>query len=655
MWLAALLACTAPDKETGNPQVTADKLVILVLDGVRVAETFGDGVTVDGTPTEDLLPETRATLFPRAAWVTSGIQLGATSTIPGHCDLLSGRTVQHAHFTIRAHDGPADYIPEWPTLIQAFLAAGPGRRALITGDTAHTEGLVGTLHPAADGVADWEDFSDGALASEDDAVVIDELIDTLHADDPYDFILANLHAMDSRAHQDDEAGYLAGVRAADTGILRVWKALQQDPDYADRTLLVITSDHGRHALGGTSWYDHGDACAGCREVPILLVGPGVAPGVAVATPYALIDVAPTLAHLLGVPLPFAEGLVMGELLDGEAPPSRTGFVDPTGVASVELTDDPAARSRIVTDDGVVLSDPLAVEARGPVWSPESELLCWRELGAPVDGQQPWRPTCASRTDGRWVAVDHPGQGVDPWWRPALAQVGGTPWVAWGDNPTGGVAKDDGDPDPVRLARLVDGTWELAGAHLAGYFPTDPALVPVGDSAALLAFAASDSPAWGRYTRRARVYRVAWGDGDATFSAEQSWSLEAAGVTRQERVALRAEGDDVALAFLGYGAGATSLHVARSADGGATWTEPTPILTDYAILPHVAPVFDGRGRVWWAAVGEDATAWVCMQAADGTGRCDALGAAHIDRLAPTAEGVRLSVASRPGQWTLTDLD
>ncbi|MFN7145287.1 MAG: alkaline phosphatase family protein, partial [Myxococcota bacterium] len=650
MWLLALTACTAPAPVDSAPPAV-DKVVVLVLDGARVEDTFGEGTALDGSPTESILPGVREALLPKAARVVPAVTTGATSTAPGHCDLLAGRVVPHGHFTIRDDEGVGDYLPEWPTFLQAFLDADPDRRALVTGDTPHTEALVATHWPGADGVAEWENTAEGGLAEEDDAAVIARLIERLHGEDPPDFVLANLHAIDTHGHKEDEAAYLDGLRAADAWILRVWKALGQDPDYADRTLLVVTSDHGRHSVGDAIWSDHGDACTGCRQVPIVLFGPGVAEGANVATPWALVDLAPTLAHLLGVPLPFAEGLVMEDLLaDPGAPRDRTGLVEPDGGAAVELLPDPATRSRVLVD-GVGVSSTDALEARGPAHA--GRLTCWREIAGSGDPYWPWEARCVEQIDGALVPVAFAADGVDPWFRPALAEVGDTIWAAWGDNPSGGVAKDDGPPDPVRLARRVGDAWEPAGSTVTGFFPMTPALAATGTSSAIVAFAASDTPARGRYTRRIRLYRVEWADTGVTWSAETSWDLRDAGWGRQERPAVRASGESAAVAFLGYGGRDTAVLLSESADGGVTWSTPVTVPTEGRVLPTVAPVWDGLGRLWWTALSDTDEALACVYTAGAT-TCSSLGSPRVAGLGAAGDGVHVSIDTGVGAWEIVAL-
>jgi len=56
---------------------------------------------------------------------------------------------------------------------------------------------------------------------------------------------------------------------------------------------------------------HGD-----RHLLFLAVGPGFKENVATNRRRNLIDVAPTIGTILGFPVPYADGLVMAELLKG---------------------------------------------------------------------------------------------------------------------------------------------------------------------------------------------------------------------------------------------------------------------------------------------------------------------------------------------------
>jgi hypothetical protein len=105
--------------------------------------------------------------------------------------------------------------------------------------------------------------------------------DRLHFAATYDTLLAWL---------DGQIGRLLAVIRAD------------DPDLA-RTLVVVTSDHGEE-LGEDGRIDHGDALAdGVQHVPWIMTGAGVARGHTVSRFTEHVDVLPTVAATLGIPLP----------------------------------------------------------------------------------------------------------------------------------------------------------------------------------------------------------------------------------------------------------------------------------------------------------------------------------------------------------------
>jgi phosphopentomutase len=104
---------------------------------------------------------------------------------------------------------------------------------------------------------------------------------------------------DEWAHQRRYDLYLDAAWRNDRMIRRLWEAAQSMPEYANRTALVVTTDHGR---GDTTkdWTSHG------REVPvsdriwIAVMGPGVpALGVRSGVASTQSQVAATIAALLG--------------------------------------------------------------------------------------------------------------------------------------------------------------------------------------------------------------------------------------------------------------------------------------------------------------------------------------------------------------------
>jgi len=95
--------------------------------------------------------------------------------------------------------------------------------------------------------------------------------------------------------------YLAAVSFMDGQLGRVLDALDASGQ-ADRTIIVLWSDHGWHlgekgVTGKTTLWERS------TRVPLMFAGPGIAPGAKVTTPAELLDIYPTLAALCGLPIP----------------------------------------------------------------------------------------------------------------------------------------------------------------------------------------------------------------------------------------------------------------------------------------------------------------------------------------------------------------
>ncbi|MCA9574089.1 MAG: sulfatase-like hydrolase/transferase [Myxococcales bacterium] len=108
------------------------------------------------------------------------------------------------------------------------------------------------------------------------------------------------HLPDGRPHAGF-SGYDADVARTDAAIGVILQALL-DTGLAQRTAVVVTADHGE-ALGERGHRGHGlDVFEESVRVPLVLHVPGVAAR-DVRDVVGLVDVAPTLLSLLGVPIP----------------------------------------------------------------------------------------------------------------------------------------------------------------------------------------------------------------------------------------------------------------------------------------------------------------------------------------------------------------
>jgi arylsulfatase A-like enzyme len=93
-----------------------------------------------------------------------------------------------------------------------------------------------------------------------------------------------------------EALYDAGIRYVDDQLRRFWDRLT-DAGLTERTVLVITSDHGEEFLEHGSLV-HEQAYVETTHVPLLVRAPGVPRGVVVGSLVESVDLAPSLLELV---------------------------------------------------------------------------------------------------------------------------------------------------------------------------------------------------------------------------------------------------------------------------------------------------------------------------------------------------------------------
>ena len=668
MLATLLLACAetalAPVGATplrpGDPHV-----LVIVLDGVRVDETTSTTPSdLTGVTGEQWASNLWADLAPDATVVRSILNPVLTSTAPGHAAMLIGRPEPLFTVGFQVGAGPGLYRPQIPTIFEAardqlgwsaadttFLANTPVPESVLESIYPGQEGAGGTWVPV------YARGSDTQI-EDDDTRLVDLVRASIEAGPP-PFFLVNLHDADRTGHRGEDGVYPNRVAEQDAAVAELWRWLTENhPDYVDGLLLVVTADHGRHRHDlDMGWTGHGDSCDGCREVPLFLAGEGVAKGVVAEGTYTLLDLAPTFAAHLGIDLPWAHGLPLTPLVEGGAP-GRTGEVDVSvsagRVATRAWRDDFTARSEVRVD-GVPVSTPgvFAAEAPTLLVGTLGTFVCHRELAIePVDGNLPWRARCLVETEAGWEELGFPDENVGPFWRADLFEHDGALWAAWVHTP---LFRDDSDAlDGVRLARWTPDRGWWPQQHVEAYHTlTDVAAAPTADgflAAGVVNLPDPDEP----YTRRASVWSF-----DAQGADERGRSafpLDALldEPRRVERPAIRAVGDTVDLAMLGVGADARFVAVARSTDGGVTWTEATALPAGGgALLVHVTPQWDGDHIVWGALL-DDGTSGLCRATLGGTTTCVSTGSPRLDSFDVEAGVATVSVDTGVGQWELGDV-
>ena len=106
---------------------------------------------------------------------------------------------------------------------------------------------------------------------------------------------------DDLAHAGRYHDHLRMVQSIDTYLADLWKMIQAMPQYAGKTAILVTTDHGRGHTPKARWKDHGTKTADSYQIWLAAMGPGVATSGEQSKGPVLFQnqIAATLARLLG--------------------------------------------------------------------------------------------------------------------------------------------------------------------------------------------------------------------------------------------------------------------------------------------------------------------------------------------------------------------
>lgn len=280
-----LLGCHAgPAPSTGvTPASVPDaRVIIFVIDGPRWSETFGDS-------THAHIPGMWNTLRPQGTLCTNFRNEDWTLTIPGHATMLTG-VWQHLN-------NQGLERPKQPTLFEYYRKStgAPESDALIVSMKEKLDACAYGLDPNyGEMYRATPDFS-----PESDVQTFEHLITHLDTDAPH-LVMASFSEVDLFGHGNDWRGYLRHIEIVDSLAVLTWNHLQRNPNYAGKTTMIITSDHGRHDDADGGFKNHGCKCDGCRHIPFLALGPGIRAGYECTTLHTQQDVCKMVAEILGL-------------------------------------------------------------------------------------------------------------------------------------------------------------------------------------------------------------------------------------------------------------------------------------------------------------------------------------------------------------------
>lgn len=285
-----------------EPQYKTQNVVIVVVDGARYTETWGDSL-------HSYIPK-RYEMLQQGVLCNAFYNYGTTSTVPGHIAITTG------FYQKIANDGTA--YPDKPSMFQHWMQTSEkdSSKAWIITTKDKLEVLSDCTDP------DWQgkfrpmrDCGVAGLGTgyRTDKVTFNNATAILNANHP-ELVLINFKQPDVAGHAKDSTGYIKGIVDTDEYIYQLWQQLQSDEFYKDKTTMIVTNDHGRHTAGHLDGFiSHGDDCDGCRHIEMFAMGPDFKKNFVSETRYEQIDIASTVAELMNLEMPNANGKIISDI------------------------------------------------------------------------------------------------------------------------------------------------------------------------------------------------------------------------------------------------------------------------------------------------------------------------------------------------------
>jgi len=278
-------------------------VIIIVMDGARYSETWGD-------PTSQYIPLMSGEMKNQGIYYTHFYNNGPTSTTSGHTSITTG-----AYQIINNSGG------EWPAIPSIFhffnlKYAQPVTNSWIIASKSKLEVLSKCLNPLwMNNFRPSTDCGVDGLGSNNraDSLTYNTTLNILTEYHP-NLVLINFMESDIAGHSGNWESYVKAISKTDEYIHGIWKFIQTDTCYKNRTTLFVTNDHGRHLDGINGGFaSHGDTCEGCRHISLYAFGPNIKQGAIIETERELIDIPVTVANLLNFKLGSCNGHIMNEM------------------------------------------------------------------------------------------------------------------------------------------------------------------------------------------------------------------------------------------------------------------------------------------------------------------------------------------------------
>lgn len=303
LFFLVLFVSCKKDPETEPDLSKARNIIVLVIDGPRYSETWGDS-TYTNIPHYKYLTNFGSVF-------NDFSNKGMTNTVNGHIAICTG-----SYDTLQNNGSET---PKYPSFMQYWLKksnANANKAWVIT--TKDKLEILANCEEAVfkDKYLPSTDCGNSGLGSgyREDSTTINKVITLLKTKKPK-LMVINLKQPDMFGHSGVWLDYIRGIKESDDHMWALWNYIKSDDYYKNNTDLIITNDHGRHLDSvNDGFVSHGDGCEGCRHITLLAIGPDFRDNYKVNNAYSQIDLTATLAKLLDIQMPYCKGKVIDEIL-----------------------------------------------------------------------------------------------------------------------------------------------------------------------------------------------------------------------------------------------------------------------------------------------------------------------------------------------------
>jgi arylsulfatase A-like enzyme len=297
--------CSCTNEKVAQKHYKTENIIVLVIDGPRYSETWGDSY-------HSYVPNLDTLLSSKGVVYTSFFNNGVTYTTPGHTSITTG--------IYQNIDNYGNELPKNPSFLQQWLRSSnkSANSAWIVASKDKLEVLANTndmkwknsFMPYTNCGINGTGVGSGYRSDSLTHIEVMNVLSTYHPN----LLFVNYKEPDASGHTSNWQGYLNGIKACDDYVRQVWEFIQNDPIYKDKTTLFVTNDHGRHLNGvNDGFVSHGDGCEGCRHILLFAFGPDFKQNIIETKPRELIDINATILEILGLNVQLSDGEVMTEL------------------------------------------------------------------------------------------------------------------------------------------------------------------------------------------------------------------------------------------------------------------------------------------------------------------------------------------------------